>query len=225
MTLSRRIGVGRVEQQRLDCRASPFRSRRKLRQAATVAVGCEYRRARHGGGQRQGFASGTCAEIHDSLAIVSRAGKRDQLAALILDLDKPGSESRMIVNASICWKTNAPRTRWRWRPSPELVQQIIARGSCGVDPQIERSAFDQRGPVIGTNKWRQLRNEPFRDGTRLSANFIATDGLRASRFAEQLENRRFIYGQAQQGGAPVVRAFARAPDRAEYQLADRAPVL
>ena len=74
-----------------------------------VAVGREDLRAGRGRRQRQRLAPGPGAKIDDCASAPGRAGKRDQLAAFVLDLDEPVRELRMIVDPACRAAGGCPR--------------------------------------------------------------------------------------------------------------------
>ena len=122
---------------------------RKLRQARPVGVG---RR----GSVASGAAAASASAFPPAPAQRSRirspvargAGQRDQLAALVLHLDQPGRERRMLVDPAVGGQANAPRTERRRRRSSNLLEQFVARRPGDIDPQVERRALEQSGPFV-----------------------------------------------------------------------------
>ena len=73
-----------------------------------------------------------------------RAGKRYELATLVLDFDEPVSELGMIVDTRIGWQPDAPRTERRQAGSVECSQHVLADCAGRIHAQVDRSTLEQR---------------------------------------------------------------------------------
>ena len=123
----------------------------KLRQSRAIAIRRKDVSARSSGCEGERFAAAPGAKIEDALCVLRRARERNELAALVLDLDKPGFVSGMIVDPAVDWQAQAPRAELRQSRAWNLLHELLARSSRRVHSEVERCPVQECGPFVRRN--------------------------------------------------------------------------
>ena len=125
--------------------------------------GVAHRRA-----ERQGLAARPCTEIDHHLAALGIGQQREQLAALVLNLDIATHEHVELVQGRLAFGAQAPWRKWgRFDLDTgcrEFGQDLLALGLEGVHAQIERRVFIQRvdkRPEVVDHLGLQALSQPF----------------------------------------------------------------